>query len=281
MRTKSKKQTESYLVRSIQEYLKIVFDIHKEWSKTTKELFVWYRGIKGPKTELLPGLYRPDNGSKLSIKKALKLENNYAIDFLVNYEALHIKTINDPWAQYAAMQHYGLKTRILDWTKSPLIGLFFALYERNHINNDSTPTVWVMNPACLNKRSVNQSEIIMPNGFLNKKYLPTALLDSDVYKRHFVKYPIALELPLSNRRMVSQQAAVTVHGKDIDPIEKTLKNKGLCKICIDPTKAKKMLQELFLLGITEDYIYQDLDSLCLRINRQYQKIGFMNPKKKK
>lgn len=53
------------------------------------------------------------------------------------------------------MQHYGLPTRLLDWSESPLVALYFALSSDEDAKADAA--VWVLNPMKLNKKWVMEN----------------------------------------------------------------------------------------------------------------------------
>ena len=54
-----------------------------------------------------------------------------------------------PWM--AIMRHYDLPNRVLDWSKSMLVALLFALHENKDAKADEKPHLWVLNARALNE----------------------------------------------------------------------------------------------------------------------------------
>lgn len=84
----------------------------------SKEKNMIYRGLTNAGYELIPSLYR---SSKDFVDRTYNEENNQFEIF-----DLFIKN-EDKLEFYQALQHYGLKTKLLDFTHNPFIGLLFAV----------------------------------------------------------------------------------------------------------------------------------------------------------
>jgi len=54
---------------------------------------------------------------------------------------------DDDFEWLALMQHYGLPTRLLDWTESVLVAAYFAVCDENHA--DKNGKIWILNPGKL------------------------------------------------------------------------------------------------------------------------------------
>jgi hypothetical protein len=82
-------------------------------------------------------------------------------------------------------------------------------------------------------------------------------------------YPVAIDAPLTNRRIVAQRGCFTVDGLERMPLEAFCDDSFLVSVDVPAPKKSVVSEGLEALGVTEDHIYQDLDSLARRIGREY------------
>jgi hypothetical protein len=226
---------------------------------------VWFRGIARRELQLIPG----------TVWRSITDESSLVEEFRVNLPAYATREYTDAWDIYCLMQHHGLPTRLLDWTKSPLAALFFALdFDEAQADTNQTPAVWMLNPYALNRIVHGREALFVPKrdyrplGFnwTVQSYLPDDLLPDYVGVRKMPELPIAIEPPFSNSRITAQQGCFTVHGRSRTPLENIPGlSEHLLRIDVDPDETRNMRLDLEQLGFRAEWIYQDLDRLSRRI----------------
>lgn len=112
------------------------------------------------------------------------------------------------------MQHYGMPTRLLDWTESPLIALFFAVSDTDY-DSDSA-TLWALNPFKLNMNQMGNDMIPTSAGPIVGPIVEAAFIKRP--KDESVDRILALYPPHVDIRMMVQQASCTLHGTTL-PLE--------------------------------------------------------------
>jgi len=178
---------------------------------------LWYRGHPNSKFYLLATLLRYKNG----IDKEKHLFTSFK-----KFSDRILKRRDSDWETLFEMQHYGVPTRLLDWSETFGIALFFAAtYNQSH-HPDQDAAVYLLDPIALNKLSGINQIFRVPQDESKFSY-------TKIYWEHTpfaANAPIAIEPIFINDRMLAQRGMFTVHHDKIDPIEDTF-----------PTAIKKVI----------------------------------------
>lgn len=161
-----------------------------------------------------------------------------------------------------------------------MLHFFFAL--TSEPNSDSDPAVWILNPYELNKATIGINSLFCPSILasreINKeinldKYLPINLKPGNIEKT-LPEKPVAINTSQHIRRVSAQKGCFTLHGFSNNSIDSYLEGTEHCRLVNVRLNSQgermKMLKSLANLGVDEEFIYQDLDSLCAKIKREFR-----------
>ena len=142
-------------VDSIENLISTVKKDYKMWGTNTTP---WFRGEPITHTPLIPKLYRKTELEIERIKKIeLQLLNSFRLQAPV-YADIQIpqRGHTDQWLFLA--QHFGIPTRLLDWTEGLLIALYFALLKDDV--KEKGAYIWMLEPNRLNELTQEDAESI-------------------------------------------------------------------------------------------------------------------------
>lgn len=160
-----KKVNPRWYAQSLEEFYFYIGCIYDSAKRDDRFPLLWFRGLEYDYYNLSPSLFR---GAKYIYNAYNTYSNNHLRE---DYRYQHFKARNynnleceEPdsimeWLEI--MQHHFSKTRLMDWSESAQTALLFAL--ESYINplkdreleekrNTASPTVWILDPAELNKR---------------------------------------------------------------------------------------------------------------------------------
>lgn len=122
----------------------------------------------------------------------------------------HVPAKNDLSSWYALMQHYRVPTRLMDWTESPYVAMYFAVedkaVEKRKREKESHSAVWAIDLEWLEKRGRDllQSKNKLPIG---GDGTPVALYDhmNELLRETEESVIVRINPQMSNPRLFAQQ----------------------------------------------------------------------------
>ncbi len=216
----------------------------------------WFRGHSALEYRLAPSALRYIENDKRERALGIVAE-------MKRY--LEMKLVRPPsaddelgWMQVA--QHYGLPTRLLDWTQNAAVALFFACCDEPE--NDGL--VVILNPIQLNQmvdprlpRIFNphrDRELISPYFKLGGRINPRG------------SRTIAINPTWNTERIAMQQGAFTLHGSRRFELDHRQAS-SLLYVPILREHKQPLLQELERVGIGEMFIFPEPEHVCAHIRR--------------
>ena len=255
-------------IEDVNQYNNEIVKLIEKWDiRNNKKL--WFRGVLG-EYPLLPKAYRKKiiEGSEYAYSE-LYIRNV----FKSLYKNYH-KKINGKIEEYSLMQHYGIPTRLLDFSESSLTALFFAVEE---CLSTKESYVYILDPGYLNSLTYGDVD---GGPFISELDLVSARVDAigfnlDESIEYYNKFPqynsIELEYPIafypeteSNLRIIAQKGVFVLWGTQKTSLDDLLKNKHF--VCFHIVDKKSIYNELKIMGITERSIYPDMNGLSNELN---------------
>ncbi len=224
---------------------------------------IWFRGQAAEDWHLEPSLSR---------KGKLALELQLIKQFKQNANQFLDRSPLVEWEWIFLMQHYGIPTRLLDWTENPLIAVYFAVCEDAEKVRGKRPAaaVWCLYPRKLNEIS---GLILSPPddvpAFGDDKelddYLPSRVHAAGPSR----KSPVAITAPRTFSRLYAQAGVFTILHRDPIRIDELSDSKGrqdhLVKFVIPRSAVHKLRMELRYLGINKLFVFPQLENVAERI----------------
>lgn len=249
-------------IQKLSEYLELVQEVSGQWQTQGTTIQPWFRGQEQATWSLVPGLYRG------SIKSTL--ERELVRDFRLRSLPLLPSPPTHPLEWLFLMQHYGMPTRLLDWSENPLCALYFSV---RNFHSKSDGAVWILHPWYLNRKTIGMTSAPTSD---QKSLTPYYQREHDdrIERRVRAKLPVAVRPSHTTPRIQAQQGVFTLHGSSKLGLDQQLGQDlkfYLHKLIISGQRKKALLLELYRAGVREGSLFPDLLGLCSEIRFRYSR----------
>ena len=234
---------------------------------------MWFRGVGQSTHRLMPSLYRHPTSNVVA--DLIELEGRLLNRFRHRSIPYQDRVLSNDWEFLFLMQHYGVPTRLLDWSENPFIALYFAVTgaeaQRTSGLFTEDAAVWVLSTHDWNNHVLSQywkGRVLTVSDTPLDGYKPTADM------RTMASEPIAISGLHNSQRIVAQRGVFTIFGHNSSPMEKIFDEKSfppsaLIKFVLPKASLPGLRDSLFGMGYTDSMIYPDLSGLAKELKRHF------------
>jgi hypothetical protein len=250
-------------VTSLAGFVEAVERLVDEWTPKGADWYLqpWFRGHGNAAWSLVPGWYRPADSAR-GIGAEYYSEDTLLESFKLRAPTYLERLPATDWEWVFLMQHYGLPTRLLDWTESSLIALYFAIRDNP---GDADAAVWALNPWWLNRQTCGDYALFSADD-------PRAGEHAPLGPGRELKgtLPLAITPIHASQRIAAQRGVFTIHGTERAALDRLARRRGKDRPClrrmvIPSSHVATVRRELAIAGISESLIFPELSGLCREI----------------
>lgn len=288
-------------VKSVNDMFSTLNDLQFKYGQNSKGSGFIFRGNQDASYELLPGFYRKfkkrQNARLMSGSIDGEIysanENEILAHFRKEASGFLTSVSQDDdftWLQYA--QHYGVPTRLLDFTANPLVALYFCCKGEK----DCDGAVWILNSYTYLRWMYKDDFCTANKSELSETKIQRSIIESMKSRIDYGIEDVVMQRPLLfipayiDQRMSAQASRFLLWGADRRPLEvqvstgevMDLSNRGvatriaddtrcLCKITVPDLCKHDILRSLNLMNINEKTVFPGLDGIGRYIECYYHR----------
>ena len=227
--------------------------------------FLWFRGLGLSSHSMLPKIMREGHQPDEIFERERRLLTRFRQRSMAYWPAGYPQS---DWEHQFAMQHYGMPTRLLDWSENLFVAAHFALAPlATPPAEEDLPAVWCLNPVVWN-RSAPQ----LRDYGESIHVLTTSDDEIDAYRpetsKRRLRFPLAIFGSHNSDRIVSQRGTFMVWGNDNTSLE-TFTDETPAPVWKLRIRGDRLAlaRELSTLGFGETMVFPELSSLATELTR--------------
>jgi hypothetical protein len=248
-------------IRNVSELLEVV-EFH---GKRRHRAPIWFRGSTNKSHKLVPSLGR----------KPFTLEHERGVINVFKQNAVQFvdQRPQSEWEWLFLARHHACPTRLLDWTESSLIGLYFSTHSQDRVDVDDTKDgcLWVLFPTALNEKAgislsdIRDLPIFEDDDEHLQNYLPSKLASE-----HTTRLTPAAGIAVRHsKRMQAQHSVFTVTHREQTPLESVGDQQHIGRYIIPSSSKAKIRRQLEALKIDRLSVFPELDNAARTARRPY------------